>query len=80
MLAALQAHQALFLQKVGPAASTSTSWKGKGAAVKEDSSVWDMGMDDFDDAEANSDESDEDSEVDNEGEERESSSSRSVDA
>lgn len=71
MLAALEAHQALFLRDAGPAASTSAGWKGKGVAVAEASSVWDGGMDEFDDAEANSEEDSEDDEMGSEGEERE---------
>lgn len=69
MLAALEAHQALFLQSAGAAASGSSGRKGKGVAVNEERSVWDGGMEEFDDAEAGSEEDTEDDEMGS-GEER----------
>lgn len=49
MREALSAHQALFLSEALP--STSAAVKGKAAQVVQQH-VWDMGMDDFDDDEA----------------------------
>lgn len=78
MLEALEAHQRAFLQEALPTPFASTSAagykkkeSGKGK-VAEKKSVWDMGMDDFDDEEAGTDEdSDEEDDEDEEGEEGE---------
>ena len=58
MLRALEAHQIAFLQEALPMASTSAG-TGRQAVVQEQKSIWEMGMDDFEDEEGSEEESEE---------------------
>lgn len=58
MLRALEAHQSAFLDEALPMASTSAG-TGRRVAVVEPKSIWEMGMDDFEDEEESGEESEE---------------------